>query len=67
MAEHYYCKTCGSFLPLLVVAQRDEFCSTKCARQYYGHRRSRAMPRGDRLARDDDGSFKPIRVMPRSL
>lgn len=66
MANHYCCKTCGALLPLFVVAERDEFCSTECARRYYGHRRSNTLFRGDAPACDVDGSFKPIPVITRT-
>jgi hypothetical protein len=66
VAKQYCCKTCGAPLPLLVVAHRDEFCSTKCARQYYGHRRNNTIFRRDRLAGNVDGSFKPVPVITRT-
>lgn len=30
------CKECGSPRPQLAVEHGDEFCSTTCARRYYG-------------------------------
>ncbi len=30
------CKGCGNFRPALAVEQGDDFCSTECARRYYG-------------------------------
>lgn len=65
MAKHWCCKTCGVVL-LLVAEQRDEFCSTRCTRQYYGHGRSNTMPRGDRLVHVEDGVFEPIRLVART-
>ncbi len=30
------CKGCGNLRPVLAIEQGDDFCSTECARRYYG-------------------------------
>lgn len=30
------CKNCGNLRPMLAIEQGDDFCSTECARRYYG-------------------------------
>jgi hypothetical protein len=35
------CKACGMPIPPLAVEQGDDFCSTECARRYYGNSREK--------------------------
>jgi hypothetical protein len=45
MAVHA-CKECGNPRPPLAVEHGDEFCSTTCARRYYGTAQERPADRG---------------------